>query len=714
MLWTLPLLLVALLVLPVVAAPFSRRADLLLSRVALPVFGFYVANENPRRGRQVDLMRAAYVGGTHRVYAARTLLMSAIAGVAGGILGVYGGVALLAVLEVSAEAIEAAVPPRLSFLAALAQVESLDARVLFALLFLSSATVGALAALGTYSLRWYYLEQRADARAGRIETTLPRTVAFVYALSRSGMPFTTVLSTLTENDDVYGEAAREIGIAVRDMNAFGTDMLTSLQDMASRTPSEGLEEFGENLASVLGSGQSLSEYLHHQYERFEEEAESQQEQYLELLATFAEIYVTVLVAGPLFFLTVLTVIGLVLRNTLPFLRLIGYVGLPLATVAYLVYIDSLQGGEAVTTDRDGDRESTPVGLDADGDAVAAAGAPAAATDGGYAPGHGGDAADRWRPNAERLAAYDLFAPLRRWVDDPVGQLVGVPAATLVVTVPLALLLFVLRVGPVPLSPAAAGVVDQPLVEASLLVGGGYALVYELQKRRLRETENAVPDFLARLASVNEAGVTVVKSLERVKDSDLGPLGAEVRRAWRDVEWGGDVQSALRRMQRRADTPMVDRAVTLIANSMEASGDIAPVLRIAADEAQNTRRLRRERRQEMLTYLMVIYISFFVFLGIIVALTVAFIPAIKQAGTAAVGTGGTAGATGVGPSLPSGIFSSIRDVNVDSYTLLFFHVSSIQGVCSGLVAGKLGEGDVRDGVKHAAVMLVLAYALFTVI
>jgi flagellar protein FlaJ len=318
---------------------------------------------------------------------------------------------------------------------------------------------------------------------------------------------------------------------------------------------------------------------------------------------------------------------------------------------------------------------------------------------------------RWARNEERLAAYDLLAPIRRWIDAPLGRVAGAPSATLVVTLPIALALLAVRSGPVPLTAAAAAVVDRPLVEATLLVAAGYALVFELRKRRIRRMEAAVPDFLDRMASVNEAGVNVVTGLRRVSRSDLGALGPEVRRTRRDIEWGADAQTALRRMDRRARTPMVSRAVTLITNAMEASGDIAPVLRIAADEAQNTRRLRRERRQEMFTYLLVIYISFLVFLGIVVALTVSFIPAIEQAGSAAAAPGG---AVVAGTGVPTAVFNSIRGVNVEAYTLLLFHISAIQGVCSGLVAGRLGEGSVRAGVKHAAVMLLVAYLLFAIL
>jgi flagellar protein FlaJ len=215
----------------------------------------------------------------------------------------------------------------------------------------------------------------------------------------------------------------------------------------------------------------------------------------------------------------------------------------------------------------------------------------------------------------------------------------------------------------------------------------------------------MPDFLDRMASVNEAGVTVVKSLERLANSDLGPLSDELRRTWRDVQWGASVREALHGFDRRTRAPTVSRAVTLITNAVAASGEVAPVLRIAATEAQDARRLRRERRQEMLTYLVVIYISFFVFLGIVVALTLAFIPAVEAASqSAAISSGEVQGVS-------TGVFAGLSTVNTGAYELLFFHAASIQAVCSGLIAGQLGEGRVFDGLKHAVVLLSLSYVLF---
>jgi flagellar protein FlaJ len=704
----LPLGLALALCLPVVLSPVSRHADLLVTRVSLPLFGRYVT-AGPRRRRQESSLRAAFVGVSHRVYASKTLLMAAVFGVAGSVFGVYLAAVVVQTFAISSSALRDLLPGPLGFVANVAAMPALTVFELFGLLLVSGATVGAASAVGTYLVRWKYLDQRARARRIQIDATLPQTIAFVYALSRSGMPFQKVLATLTENQHVYGEAAREFGVAVRDVRGFGTDLPTALQRMGERTPSQRLDDFTENLTSVLASGQSLSTFLREQYDRFQTESEAQQRQYLELLATFAEVYVTVLVAGPLFFITILVVVGLVIQDTLPLLRLVTYVAIPLASVGFVVYVDSVTEslrGPGRSGSAADDAATTAADLDADAGAVSA--------DGGVV------ADDPWRANRERLTVYDRVSSATRVLARPGRSMLENPLYTLGVTVPLGLVWLVatldggaaveaLRAALLPSVEGDwtefAAVVDGTVVELTLLVAFGVTVAYEVRKRRLKAIQREMPDFLDRMASVNEAGVTVVQSLERLARSDLGPISEELRRTWRDVQWGASLREALRGFERRAQAPMVSRAVTLVTNAVAASGDISPVLRIAANEAQDSRRLVRERRQEMLTYLVVIYISFVVFLGIVVALTLAFIPAVEAASqSSAIGSGEVRGVS-------TGVFSGLSTVDTAAYELLFFHTASIQAVCSGLVAGQLGEGRVFDGLKHVVVLLTASYALF---
>jgi flagellar protein FlaJ len=717
----LPLVLVVALLAPVVAAPVSRQANLFLTRAALTAFGGWIADHGRRRHRRRELLQAVHAEETYRMFAAKTLLYAGVAAVAGSVLGVYLVAGVLAILRISPEAMRATLPSQLHFLASLLVFPDLSAGQLFALLLTSSATLGVVSGGLTYWLRWGNLSYRANARERKIDESTARTVAFIYALSRSGMAFPEIMRTLARNREVYGEAAEEIAVVVKAIDYAGLDMLSAMERLADRTPSEKFGEFADNLASVLQSGRSISAYLESQYERYQEDAEAQQEAFLELLATLAEGYVSVFVVAPLLLITILVIMGLMaLGDTLPLLRAMTYLAIPLANVGFVVYLDSItESLRAAREDREVDlvavalagvrRTDDPaaertgiqrpdeIPIRSDGGALSAADT-ADATD---VKAAADTPVDPGAVNFERLDAFENVRWLREALADPMRTLRENPVAALYVTVPLGLLSILLRSWPHVLDGTLSlRVVDDFVVQAALVVVGTFAVVQELHRRRIAAIEAGVPDFLDRLASVNEAGMSVVESLGRVTDGDLGALDTEVEKLWADIQWGMDAETALYRFEDRLDTPTITRTVTLIANAMHASGDIARVLRIAADDAQDTRRLKQKRRQEMLTYLLIIYLSFFVFLVIVAALNSILIPNLPTGASAPSGN-----PVGGGP------ISDISGVDVEGYTLLFFHASLVQALFSGLLAGQMGEGSVKDGAKHATVLLTIAYGVF---
>ena len=675
------LLLFGVLLLPLV----NERAEIVMDGVAQTLVGDIVSSP-PRQRAQRPALEAAHIPRSHRSFSSQTVLYSCIAAVAAGLMSLTLISLLLSVLEQLAETVDP--------LAVLAARGVFDPAVQPVIVLILSGVVAVGVGVLANWLRWVVVGQQSYARGSQIDASLPRTVAFMYALSRSGMPFTQVLRTLAANRGVYGEAAGEVNATVRQMDLFGVDLQTAIEDMSERTPSDNMAELSENLGSVLGSGRSLAEYLHSQYERYKEEAEAQQEQYLELLSTFAEAYVTVLVAGPLFIITTLAVIGLAIEDTLPVMRVITYVGIPLATLAFIVYVDSVTESTGTLERNDPDEEL----LDA---ATAQQAHPTA---------DGGTATDRWAGQRERLAVYDQLERALGWATQPFELVLRNPTITFAVTVPIGLAWVVLTVdvGSVGVFSLLEAFVP-PLTEAGIGILGVYAVVYEIQKRQAKSIEKAVPDFLDRFASINDAGMSIVESFERVKDSDLGGLSDELERTWRDIKWGSDLETALKRMDRRVGSPVVTRAVTLSTNAMETSDDVAPVLEIAADEVRSSQVLSRQRRQTMLTYLVVIYVAFFVFLGIMAALMISFIPAIED--VMAQLAESTEGA-GQGPA--SGLIGGSEEVNISGYETAFFHVTLVQATCSGLVAGQLGQGSIKDGVKHATIMLIITYIVFTIL
>ncbi|MEA5408141.1 type II secretion system F family protein [Haloarculaceae archaeon H-GB2-1] len=115
-----------------------------------------------------------------------------------------------------------------------------------------------------------------------------RTTAFIYALARGGMEIPQALRILARNREVYGDSADELSLAIREIDMFGSDVISALTHVSERSPSDQFKTFTENFASVLGSGQSVTDFLEEQYERYQEESAERQGEILELLATIAE------------------------------------------------------------------------------------------------------------------------------------------------------------------------------------------------------------------------------------------------------------------------------------------------------------------------------------------------------------------------------------------------------------------------------------------
>ena len=687
-----PLAIVVGIVAVVFASSVNDALDRRITRLARRLFGRYVS-PSVERERQLE---AAYIGATYRGYASRTYLFTGVAAIGGAVAGAYLVSGFLLI-----------VPSIIDLLMGLPRtmVNAFGIRG-FELILTSTQTLLVLIASGiffgvgtaalVYTLRWELPKNTATVRERNIDAGMARTIAFLYALSRGGMAFSATMGVLAHNKDIYGDNAREFGVAVREMELFGRDMISAIERMADRTPSERFKTFSENLSSVLQSGQSLSSFLHSQYERHQEEAAERQEDLLESLATIAEAYVTIFVAGVLFLITILLVFGLTTTDTLNLLQLLAYLAIPLANVGFMVFLssrlDALGIGDDGTTEALERHETASMGRPSMSRSGVA--------DGGAVPG----ADDNW----VRLEFYDRIKSIKQAFRSPLRSLIWNPTKILYFSVPIALVLFAVR-APDVFQTARPNIrlLDDLLVQSLLLVLGSFAIVRTIYSRRVSKIEAATPELLERLASLNEAGMTLVESFRRVRGSDVGVLSIETERIWADIQMGANVDDALIRFGRRIRTTSISRVVTLLTNAMHASGQLGPVLRIAATQARADYRLDKRRKQQMLTYLVVIYISFFVFLVIIVAVQEVLVPALPSSVP-----------TPASPTNRLGVnvdqFARLGRVDKAAYTLVFFHTALAQAVLTGFIGGQLGEGSLKDGAKHAAILLGIAYVAFIVL
>ncbi|MDK2781081.1 MAG: archaeal flagellar protein FlaJ, partial [Archaeoglobi archaeon] len=148
-----------------------------------------------------------------------------------------------------------------------------------------------------------------------------------------------IIEKVAENPN-YGELSREMRYVVREMKIFGKDLITSLKNLAETTPSKRLREFAEGLALSDLSGGEFVDYLEAKAEQYMNENRQIQKEFLEFLSLLAEIYVTGFVAGPLFLIVILIVMGMISGgDVLMSLNLITYFLLPFMGSIFLIILD---------------------------------------------------------------------------------------------------------------------------------------------------------------------------------------------------------------------------------------------------------------------------------------------------------------------------------------------------------------------------------------
>lgn len=225
-----------------------------------------------------------------------------------------------------------------------------------------------------------------------------------------------------------------------------------------------------------------------------------------------------------------------------------------------------------------------------------------------------------------------------------------------------------------------------------------ALFFEIKSRRLKKLERSIPDLLKRLASTNETGMTLQESIKLIAKNETDEISKEVKKVWKDITWGLHINDGLIRFANRLRTPIVARSFTLITKANESSGDIGEVLRVAARDAATDQDMKRERSMNMMIYIVIIYISFLVFVGVIYIISSTFLSEMARAGEQVSASGASGG--------------FITNFNLEDYTRLFKHAALIQGLSSGLMAGAMGEGRILAGLKHSIIMMTIAYVIFT--
>lgn len=187
-----------------------------------------------------------------------------------------------------------------------------------------------------------YPYQIMSSRKMSIETNMPFALNHLTAIAASGVPPATMFRLLMGVKE-YGQVAEEAKTIVRNMETFGMDMMTSIKQVADSVPSDKFREFLYSIISTIETGGDLKRFLRNVTQEALFEYKLMRERYLSTLQTYADFYTAVLIAAPLFFISILSVMAMI-GGTIMGMTIIDamkagvYILIPLLNITFIAFI----------------------------------------------------------------------------------------------------------------------------------------------------------------------------------------------------------------------------------------------------------------------------------------------------------------------------------------------------------------------------------------
>jgi flagellar protein FlaJ len=225
-----------------------------------------------------------------------------------------------------------------------------------------------------------------------------------------------------------------------------------------------------------------------------------------------------------------------------------------------------------------------------------------------------------------------------------------------------------------------------------------------ETRRISRLEAEFPAMIRDISLSVKSGMTIKSAMSMAAGGQYGALTKAIKQMDDMISWGVSFDDALLHFARKYPTALIRRTVFTLIEASRMGGQLGEILEGVATDVEETKTLEKRRSSETKPYLMVCYISYFVFLAVIMIMSYVFLPMMKEAADIATGK-----------ALPGGLGQfAVSDANLALYDRLFFHALVIQGFFAGIVTGKMGEGKVVAGLKHSVFFIIVAVIAYTLL
>lgn len=219
----------------------------------------------------------------------------------------------------------------------------------------------------------------------------------------------------------------------------------------------------------------------------------------------------------------------------------------------------------------------------------------------------------------------------------------------------------------------------------------------------KKMEEKFPEFLRDVVEGTRAGMSLPQAIRNTETGSYGPLDDKIEKMNAQLDWGIPFEKVLRNFGQETGSAVVRRSVDTIIQAYSSGGNIQDVLESVGENIRTIKELKEKRESQLYGEMITGYVVFFIFIGILVALTEFLLPNLASA-QQSLGGGGSFSVLGGGGS-------NLQE-NIALYNEWFRRLVYIQAFFSGLIIGKLSEGELKAGFKHMAILFAAGYLAVT--
>ncbi len=501
----------------------------------------------------------------------------------------------------------------------------------------------------------------AMRRKNEIDLYLPHAINMMLGMAVGGVRFYDIIKCIAEAKEMCGELSREFEVIVKLVEDFKHNLFDAMRFVRDTTPSEKLSAFLDDLIYILSSGGKLKDFLKGKSEEALEEQETSFEAYIDFLGIMAEVYLAIFVLLPLFLLIVLVVMQLIGENVIRLYMIAMAMVLPIATISFIWLMRSSLPTARIRLVEEEDAKERP---------IVNVGAGRANT----------FTVDRWRRILRKVRRIVLYPFEEKTIYTLEFRFLSFHFALIaIITFAIASKFFGL---------------ERTIIITVSAVAIPLIILVELRNRTIRKLEERIPSVFRELSVLNEAGLNIIEALKVLSASELGLISRELNIVRRRVEWGTTIHRAFSTLAVRIRSELMAKIVPIIIKALEVSPTFKDAFLTVARFAESEINFRKRMGTHMFTYVVITYLSIFIFLLVVYIFIKSFFSAFNVNAT-------SMGMIHLG-------------LNLESVKEAFFEVSLMVGFFSGMIAGVIGEGRVEAGLKHAYVFLMATYIVFRVL